>query len=55
MPSLFELKSQVVTLPLHEDEDSVTEALRREAEAENDPSVILSQEEFQRGLALSLC
>lgn len=36
---------------LHDDDDGVAEALRREAEAEHDPSVVLSMEEFQRGIA----
>lgn len=36
---------------LQDEDDGVAEALRREAEAENDPSVVLTMEEFQRGIA----
>jgi len=36
---------------LQDEDDGVAEALRRESEAENDPSVILSLDEFQRGIA----
>lgn len=37
--------------PFLEDQDEgVQEALRREAEAENDPDASISLEEFQRGL-----
>ena len=53
MLSLFELESQDMTLPLHDEDEGVAEALRREAEAKNDPSVILSLEEFQKVIALS--
>ena len=36
---------------LHDDDDGVAEALRREAEAAHDPSVIMSMDEFQSGIA----
>jgi hypothetical protein len=36
---------------LEEEDDGVAEALRREREAEDDPSACLSLEEFEEGLA----
>jgi len=36
---------------LHDEDDGVAEALRRESEAEHDASAILSLDEFQRGIA----
>jgi hypothetical protein len=36
---------------LYDDDNGVTEALRREQEAESDPSVIISLNEFERGIA----
>ena len=51
MATRFELKPLVVIPPLHDEDEGVPEALRREAEAARDPSVIMSQEEFQRGIA----
>jgi hypothetical protein len=51
MATLFELEPLVMTLPLHDEDEGVAEALHREAEAASDPSVILSLEEFQSGIA----
>jgi len=39
---------------LHDEDDGVVEALRREAEAEHDPDATISLEELQRGIAATL-
>jgi hypothetical protein len=36
---------------LDDEDDGVAEALRRESEAEHDPSASISMEEFERGIA----